>query len=440
MTMESSSTSPGISPPQSLEAWELESKHSGCLLRLRKVLMAASGFRLILLEFNNPRYRDQVIRQIDGFPVKTASLRLDESVVDFETFERRLAALAGQWPAVHVLDLERWLADKATRAERFKGFNYHREALAERCPVALLLWMIEADIKALALQAPDLWAWRTEVFDFSSQPTRISAPIIIERDVARGSASVQERQARIKEIEEYLGRESGRDGSSAQLLVEQGQLYGDLGNPSAALGALEQALAIFRELDDRRQAAMSQGLMADIEAARGNTDGALKIYEEILKLFEALGDVRARAVTLGKIADVLQARGELDEALRIRQEELLPVFERLGDVRLRAVTLGQIADVYQARGQWDEALRIRREEQLPVFERLGDVRELLVCHANIGINYLARGAAGDRQKALELLKLALQDAQRLKLPEAQQIAGIIQQVQAQSDSLSSPDR
>ena len=45
------------------------------------------------------------------------------------------------------------------------------------------------------------------------------------------------------------------------------------------------------------------------------------------------------------------------------------------------------------------------------------------------MNYLAHGADGDRQKALELLNLALQDAQRLKLPEARQIADIIRQAE-----------
>jgi hypothetical protein len=103
-------------------------------------------------------------------------------------------------------------------------------------------------------------------------------------------------------------------------------------------------------------------------------------------------------------------------------------------VRARAVTLGKIADVLQARGQLDEALRIRQEEELPVYERLRSARDLLVCRAKIGINYLARGAAGDREKALELLRLALQDAQRLQLPEAQQIAGIIQRAEHPPES------
>jgi tetratricopeptide (TPR) repeat protein len=131
-------------------------------------------------------------------------------------------------------------------------------------------------------------------------------------------------------------------------------------------------------------------------------------------------------VTKGQIADVLEARGELDEALRIRREEALPLYERLGDVRSAAVTKGKIADVLQVRGELDEALRIRREEALPVFERLGDARSLLVGRANLAILHLTRNREGDRQEANRLLRLALAEARRLRLPEEQQIQQILE--------------
>ena len=134
-------------------------------------------------------------------------------------------------------------------------------------------------------------------------------------------------------------------------------------------------------------------------------------------------------VTLGQIADVLQARGQLDEALRIRQEEQLPVYERLGDVGWRAVTLGKIADVLQARGQLDEALRIRQEEQLPDYERLGARRDILVTRANIALVLLKRDASGDRDEALRLLRLALEDARAMRIQEAGQIEAILQAVE-----------
>jgi len=168
---------------------------------------------------------------------------------------------------------------------------------------------------------------------------------------------------------------------------------------------------------------------SNVAMSAGLLDRTLVLARHKAELDQSRGEEREAALALGRIADVYQARGQWDEALRIRREEELPVYERLGDVRSRAVTLGRIADVYQARGQWDEALRIRQEEQLPVYERLRSARDLLICRANIGINYLARGAAGDREQALALLNLAWRDAQQLQLPEAEQIAGIIRQVE-----------
>jgi tetratricopeptide (TPR) repeat protein len=189
----------------------------------------------------------------------------------------------------------------------------------------------------------------------------------------------------------------------------------------------EEALPIYERLGDVREAAMTKGQIADVLQARGELDEALRIWrEEQLPVYERLGDVRSAAVARGKIADVLQARGELDEALRIRREEELPIYERLGDVREAAVTKGKIADVLQARGELDEALRIRREEALPVYERLGGVRELLVERANQATLHLIRNREGDRQEANRLLRLALAEARRLRLPEEQQIQQILE--------------
>jgi tetratricopeptide (TPR) repeat protein len=199
-------------------------------------------------------------------------------------------------------------------------------------------------------------------------------------------------------------------------------------------GLLDRALAAAeekRDLDHRRganrEAAISAGFIADILQARGQLDAALQIRtEEQLPVYQRLGDVRERAITQGKIADILQARGELDAALQIRTEEELPVFERLGDVRSRALTQGKIADILMARGQLDAALQIRTEEELPVYQRLGDVRSLLVGRANLALTLLQRAGDGDREEAQRLLRLALAEARRLGIPEAQQIEELIE--------------
>jgi tetratricopeptide (TPR) repeat protein len=157
----------------------------------------------------------------------------------------------------------------------------------------------------------------------------------------------------------------------------------------------------------------------------GLPDRALTAAEQKRGLDQRRDDERDAALASGLVADILEARGDLDSALRIRREDELPVYERLGDVRSAAVTKGEIADILQARGDLDGALRIRREDELPVYERLSDVLALLVGRANLAITYLRRGQEDDRGEARRLLCMALGDARRLRLPEAQQIERIL---------------
>jgi tetratricopeptide (TPR) repeat protein len=194
------------------------------------------------------------------------------------------------------------------------------------------------------------------------------------------------------------------------------------GDVTRALIVAEEKLQLDRSRNDHREIGEAAETIGDVHAAQGRLDDALRIWREVvLPAWETVDYELGRAVTQGKIADVLQARGELDEALRIRREEELPVYERLGDVREKAACWGRVADVLQARGELNEALRIRREEELPVYERLGATRDLLVGQAKLALNLLERNALGDRDEAVELLRQAHAAAEKMGIPEADQI-------------------
>jgi tetratricopeptide (TPR) repeat protein len=130
------------------------------------------------------------------------------------------------------------------------------------------------------------------------------------------------------------------------------------------------------------------------------------------------------APILDELGKLLYSVGDYDAALAHWRDQGLPLYVRLRDERARVITLGNIADILQERGELDEALRIYREEQLPVLERLGDVRSLLVTRANLASTLLARAAVGDREEADQLLRLALTEAERLHLPEAEWIRAV----------------
>jgi 3',5'-cyclic AMP phosphodiesterase CpdA len=142
-------------------------------------------------------------------------------------------------------------------------------------------------------------------------------------------------------------------------------------------------------------------------------------------LAEDLED-RERSNMLWTLGNVTQSSGQPDRAMTVVREKA-DLDRTRGEEREVALAMGKVADILQARGELDEALRIRREVELPVYEKLGDVRSLLVGRANLAIAYLQRGQRDDRRHANKLLCLALNDARRLRIPEAQVIEGILSQ-------------
>ncbi|MCI5192305.1 MAG: tetratricopeptide repeat protein [Candidatus Electrothrix sp. AU1_5] len=179
----------------------------------------------------------------------------------------------------------------------------------------------------------------------------------------------------------------------------------------------EEELPVYEKIDDVRAKAATMGRIADILQARGELDEAFKIYQEkVLPVYENLGDIQAKAVTMGKIADIFWARGKLDEALGIYHKKMLPVFEQLGDIRTKAVVFGRIADIFWTRGQLDEALKIFKDKVLPVCEKIGDIRGILFCRTKITLLLHEMDASANKEEIEELLRLALADTQRLKLP------------------------
>ena len=98
---------------------------------------------------------------------------------------------------------------------------------------------------------------------------------------------------------------------------------------------------------------------------------------------------------------------------------------KLGSIRDRAMTLAKVADVLRVRGDYEAALRIYLDEALPTFERLGRPHDLVHVQAKVAQLYLARDAADDRERAAGHLAVALREADRLRIPAADWIRGLL---------------
>jgi hypothetical protein len=277
-----------------IEASDLRPEHISDFMRLVKTLRYGSRSQLLIAEFNDVPYRDRLVERIDAvaLDVNLSPGQLALSAAhhnDFGDVERDLHEQAQRHQLVHLLGGESWFDE-----QRWRAFNLRRELIARDVAVRLILWLTLEPVRNLALLAPDLWAWRSGVFSFSSEP-QATGVLHPPPPVAAEPRNLPERTRRIAELRAYL---------TADPLPPHGirlALLDELATLLESIGELNEALRI------RRQ--------------------------EELPVYERLHDIRARAITMGKIADILQARGELDEALRIRREEVLPIFERLGDIR-----------------------------------------------------------------------------------------------------------
>ncbi len=407
--------------PHSPYADHVSEEHAREFERLIRAIDSAGRFRLLFAEFNQQFYRDSYIERLNAYYPSSAVLYVErEKLADASQLRARLHELAQTHRMIQVAEAQVWQA--TARHEWLRHLNAQRELLAQDCPVVLLFWLDEAVLKQLAVTAPDLWSWRSGVFNFvvTAQPSPMQELSPVPA-ATLALTEQQRRRQRIAELTEYLQNNAVSEALRASLLLEQGDLHQSIGELNEAMACFQTSLDLYRQRHDEANIAELLDRVAGILQARGELDEALRIrQQEILPICKRLGDVRSKAVTMGQIADILYRRGELDEALRIRQQEQLPIFEKLGDVREKAVTMGKIADILEKQGKLAEAISIYEQEVLPAYEKLGDSRLLIVDKANLALKYL-RFTPPRRAEANQLLCQALRAAKKMRIPEAGQI-------------------
>lgn len=81
--------------------------------------------------------------------------------------------MAEECELIHLVGDQTWFSDLDD--PRWEDLNLRREALFKRVPVKLLFWLTPQRVAQIARAAPDLWAWRGGVSDFSQGP-KLKAP------------------------------------------------------------------------------------------------------------------------------------------------------------------------------------------------------------------------------------------------------------------------
>jgi serine phosphatase RsbU (regulator of sigma subunit) len=266
------------------------------LNRLIKAVRLSTRFSLLVSSFNNDNFRDKLIEKLNGTFTKSTILEIKENrFADFNEFENYLASLSKQFPVIHVVNKgKRFYKD--TWPEFYKGVNYHREKIAGENPVVIILWMRTEDVKDFALTAPDMWHWRSGVFDFDLPVDQFWS---LEND-----DEIEKAKARCDEIILYLKANPGiQDVLKASLHQELGELYYALGDYWNAEKNILAALDFF----------IKKG-----EAAK---------QESLYKMLESMKKVSAASTPFIKnvfegIAETMHMQEEMSLAARVQQNML----------------------------------------------------------------------------------------------------------------------
>ncbi|MDQ1352133.1 MAG: phosphoserine phosphatase RsbU/P [Acidobacteriota bacterium] len=248
------------------------------LNRLIKAIRMSSGFSLLVASSNNDNYRDKLIEKISGIFLISTSLEIKKNgFADFNEFENYLVSLSKYCSVIHVVNKgERFYRD--TWPVFYKGLNYHREKIAGENPVVIVLWMRPEDVKDFALTSPDMWHWRSGVFDFD-------LPVDQFWSLENGD-EMEKAKTRCDEILSYLNDNPGlEDALKAFLHQELGELYYAQGKYEDAEKKILDALDFFIK---RGEAARQEPLYKMLESIKimsaASTPFITKVYNNAAEI------------------------------------------------------------------------------------------------------------------------------------------------------------
>jgi predicted ATPase/class 3 adenylate cyclase len=156
-----------------------------------------------------------------------------------------------------------------------------------------------------------------------------------------------------------------------------------------------QALAVWRELGDKRGIAEALNQLGDHTRTLGDRARGKAMVVESLALFRELADQRGTAYALNSLAEMVSADGDLASA-RLLFEESVPLFEAIEDQRGLSHALDNLGGVLTADGDYGPA-EAMYSKSLRLAEELDDKHAIATALRSLGgVAHHRRDYAGAR--------------------------------------------
>ncbi|MER3492866.1 MAG: Fis family transcriptional regulator [Mastigocladus sp. ERB_26_2] len=222
--------------------------------------------------------------------------------------------------------------------------------------------------------------------------------------------------------------------SQADQLVKKGEELVDQGRSEVALPLFEQALAIYRKINNHRGEAQTLKGIGNVYYDLKDYQRSLSSQQQALKIAQVINDKDLQARTLSNIGNAYRALGDINQAISFYQQSLA-VARQIKNRQIEANTLENLGyayfsiDVKKAISFLEQSLVALRQvggspqEQLRQRQQEADI--LISVGRNYFILHQAQGVQGEGQgkpildKSIQAYQQALNIAKQIGIPAQQ---------------------
>lgn len=365
-------------------------------------LRQTRGFRLALALYDDPLERDAIIQSLAS-ELATDSIRvlkLDLRVPSAQsTLLARIEEILGQQaegfrPVVMVVNLDALveynpeLLSSGSETDFLATANLHRERFATSCPAPLILWTTELLERAFVKQAPDLWQWRSHVFDLR---TRSRDEGLANSPLQSNEDHRQHPEVRLQRLEDELAayRKAGSLRDEMRILNAIGLARMSIGSVRLARNDFNEVLRIAKELGDRHWEGAALGNLGLVHSELGKSRDAIGFFEKSLALYREFDDLHLQAVALSNLGLSIANLGNVPRAIEFHEKALV-IDREIGNQRGEAIDLGSIGVAYLMMGDAQRAIEFL-EQQLVTARKIGDRSLEGAALGGLGLAYVALG-------------------------------------------------
>lgn len=161
-----------------------------------------------------------------------------------------------------------------------------------------------------------------------------------------------------------------------------GNILLDKYNHEAAYTYYEQAIPLFKSVNNMRGEALCIHGLGDCAFRRSEYSTAQAYYEQAITLFQSIHHLAGEATSIFRLGLIANARSDA-EAARTYLEQAIPLFQSIHDLSGEANCIGVLGEIALAQCDHDTA-RAAYERALPLFQRIGNLLGEANCIYRLG--------------------------------------------------------